>query len=302
MTKKRFTIIILPPESTDKPRQFQFPVSYYKAARNFLIILALALSYIFYDYGDKASKALELANVKKENTVQKIELQKLSKKTGDLEAQFSKLKLFDKKLRIIANLEKPNQPEDLTGIGGGLPEGEALPTLDGKRNAMTDRMHAELSQLEAVADMQEASFTELQVHLMKQSALLASTPSIWPARGWLTSSYGKRIDPFTGRPQRHKGLDVANRVGTEVIAPADGIVTKVTKTAALGKLIEVSHGYGVKTRYAHLSKSYVKVGKKIKRGEKIAAIGNTGRSTGPHLHYEVHIKGIAVNPYNYILN
>ncbi|MCK4847303.1 MAG: M23 family metallopeptidase, partial [Deltaproteobacteria bacterium] len=97
-------------------------------------------------------------------------------------------------------------------------------------------------------------------------------------------------------------LDIANRVGTKVIAPGDGVVIRVTRLPSLGKLVEISHGYGVKTLYGHLSKTLVKVGQKVKRGDEIAAMGNTGRSTGPHLHYEVKVNGVHVNPGRYILN
>jgi murein DD-endopeptidase MepM/ murein hydrolase activator NlpD len=97
-------------------------------------------------------------------------------------------------------------------------------------------------------------------------------------------------------------MDISNRIGTDIVVPADGIVTKIKRFASLGKMVEINHGYGIKTRYGHLSKSYVKVGQKIKRGQKIASMGNTGRSTGPHLHYEVIVNGVHLNPSRYVLN
>ncbi|MEK7828495.1 MAG: M23 family metallopeptidase, partial [Deltaproteobacteria bacterium] len=114
--------------------------------------------------------------------------------------------------------------------------------------------------------------------------------------------FGYRISPFTGLRQMHEGLDIANAVGTPVFAPADGIVSKVDRENGLGKTISINHGYGIVTRYGHFSDIYVHVGKRVKRGEKVAAVGNTGRSTGPHLHYEVLVNGINVNPEKYILN
>jgi murein DD-endopeptidase MepM/ murein hydrolase activator NlpD len=212
----------------------------------------------------------------------------------------AKFKLFDKKLRVLANLEDHGATGEALGMGGASPDG-ALGLGAGK-DALIERMSTDLAELEGEALEQEASFTELQEYLLKQSALLASTPSIMPSRGWLTSTYGSRKDPFTGKRHSHKGLDIANRKGTPVISPADGVVTKVKRAGGLGKSIVLSHGYGIKTKYGHLSKYNVKVGDKVKRGEKIASMGSTGRSTGPHLHYEITVNGVHVNPANYVLN
>jgi murein DD-endopeptidase MepM/ murein hydrolase activator NlpD len=302
LSKRYVTILFLSSDSTGKTGNITLPVWFLKAARNLLIILILGFSFIVYDYGHMRLAATELTKLRKENTSQKIELQTLSSKITDIESGMAKLKLFDKKLRIIANLEELNQSEEVMGMGGASPDEDTFPTLGARRNALINQMHSDLTQLEGEAVLQERSFTELQEFLLKQSSLLASTPAIMPTRGWTTSTFGKRKDPFTGRRQRHRGMDISNRVGTPVVAPADGIVTKIMRMASLGRLVEVSHGYGIKTRYGHLSKTFVKVGQKVKRGKKIAAMGNTGRSTGPHLHYEVIVNGVHVNPSRYVLN
>jgi murein DD-endopeptidase MepM/ murein hydrolase activator NlpD len=131
---------------------------------------------------------------------------------------------------------------------------------------------------------------------------LSSTPSIWPVRGWLTSGFGYRIDPFTGLRQFHEGLDIANRLGTPIIAPADGIVSRCSNSFGFGLTLEINHGYGIKTIYGHLSKTYVTVGHSVRRGERIAAMGSSGRATGPHLHYQVMLNDVPMSPMNYILN
>jgi murein DD-endopeptidase MepM/ murein hydrolase activator NlpD len=118
----------------------------------------------------------------------------------------------------------------------------------------------------------------------------------------LTSTFAYRIDPFTGLRQFHEGLDIANRLGTPIVAPADGVVARVSNTTGYGLTVEINHGYGIKTLYGHLSKSYVSVGQTIKRGQKIAAVGESGRATGPHLHYQVMLNDVPVNPMSYILN
>jgi len=132
--------------------------------------------------------------------------------------------------------------------------------------------------------------------------MLAHTPSIWPVHGWVTSGFGFRTNPFTGLNQMHEGLDIANRAGTPVIAPADGIVSDTGRDASYGNVVVISHGFGMITRFNHLSKIFVRAGQRVKRGDKIAEVGTTGMSTGPHLHYEVRVNGIPVNPLRYIVN
>ena len=129
---------------------------------------------------------------------------------------------------------------------------------------------------------------------------LESTPSIWPTDGWVTSRYGNRISPFTGKPQFHGGLDIASDFGTPIIAPARGRVTFVGKKGPMGRAVIIDHGYGLKTTYAHTAKTYVARGEVVERGTPIAAVGSTGRSTGPHLHYAVEVNGRSVDPANYI--
>jgi len=158
-----------------------------------------------------------------------------------------------------------------------------------------------LDALSAEAARQEASLQELQAYFDDQRSLLASTPSVWPTRGWVTSDFGHRLDPFTGDRIMHKGLDIATSHGAVVLAPSDGSVIFAGMESGYGKVLVLDHGYGVKTRYAHLSATDVKVGDHVKRGSKIGSVGNTGRSTGPHLHYEVRVNGMPENPRKFIL-
>ncbi|MBI5286730.1 MAG: M23 family metallopeptidase, partial [Deltaproteobacteria bacterium] len=182
------------------------------------------------------------------------------------------------------------------------PSQEDIPTLGKTRDTLVKQIHLDLDQLKSGAVEQEKSFNELYEHLLTQKSVLASTPSIWPVRGWVTSGFGYRTSPFTGLKEVHTGIDIANNHGTPVIAPADGVVVRIVREAGLGKFLTINHGYGIMTRYGHLSEVYVSVGKRVKRGEKISAVGNTGRTTGPHLHYEVAANGVLVNPERYILN
>ena len=131
---------------------------------------------------------------------------------------------------------------------------------------------------------------------------LASSPSIWPSRGWLTSTFGNRISPFTNRKQFHAGIDIAGSPGTDVVAPARGRVVFAGPNGPLGNCLTIDHGYGVRTTYGHNQALYVKVGQEVERGQRVAALGNSGRSTGPHLHYSVEVNGKTRNPLDYIFD
>jgi murein DD-endopeptidase MepM/ murein hydrolase activator NlpD len=129
---------------------------------------------------------------------------------------------------------------------------------------------------------------------------LAKAPNLWPVEGIITGSFGERIDPFNGEGAFHTGVDISTAYGTEVLAPADGVVTYADEMSGYGRLIELDHGRGISTRFGHLSAYAVSVGQHVKRGEVIGYVGQSGRATGPHLHYEVRINNVPVNPYNYL--
>ena len=183
------------------------------------------------------------------------------------------------------------------------PEGhERRRRADGLGEGSVGAMGEELDRLSTEASFREESFQELYRSLVGKRHQLVCTPSVRPCRGWLTSPFGYRRDPFTGLRGFHEGIDISNRIGTSVVAPADGVISRVRREYGLGLTLVVNHGYGIVTRYGHLSRVQVKVGQRVKRGEVMAAMGNTGRSTGPHLHYEVLLNGVPVNPQRYILN
>jgi murein DD-endopeptidase MepM/ murein hydrolase activator NlpD len=163
-------------------------------------------------------------------------------------------------------------------------------------------MNAFLRQLSTSVNLEEVRQQELLHALRDNREMLASMPSIWPVEGFLTSRFGPRLSPINGQRDFHKGLDIAARTGTPVIAPAKGAVTFVGRDGAYGNIVHLHHGAGISTRYAHLSRFVVKEGQIVRRGTILGYAGNTGRSTGPHLHYEVLVNGVNVNPTHYILN
>ncbi len=148
----------------------------------------------------------------------------------------------------------------------------------------------------------EAKINQLDQYLLDKESFMKSTPTLLPAKGWITSYYGLRNSPYLGKIRMHEGLDIGANIGASIFSPADGIVTFTGNKVGFGTLVKIDHGYGVETLYAHTSMATVKMGEKVKRGDLIAHVGNTGYSTGPHLHYEIRVNGTPVDPLYYILN
>lgn len=235
----------------------------------------------------------------------------LQNKVNVADSTLVRIQNFEQKLRVITQLDKT---ESESGIGPISDEDESilehsagvqpqqLLAVAGPRYSGIESLELNVDQVHKKAVLQEQTLQELYELLKDQHSLLSSTPSILPVKGLYSSGFGYRVSPFTGKRTMHTGMDVAALTGTIVHSPADGIVTKIENDAGYGKVLVVSHGYGYSTLYGHNSKILVKVGQKVKRGEPLSEVGNTGRSTGPHLHYEVRVNGVEVNPTKYILN
>lgn len=252
---------------------------------------------------DLSARLVKLHDLEDENLTQKIQIQSFAEKIETLETQMIRLHNLGMKLRLVSGVEGPGHSESSRDVGGpSVGKIELNKLLEDNINRQVRRMEYELEELRLESVLQEEGLRRIEGHLDQQRTQLASSPSIWPASGWVTSGFGYRRSPFTGARQFHAGLDVSTPIGTDIIAPADGVVTRISWEPGFGRFLTVDHGSGVITRYGHLSQAYLKPGKRVKRGEVIAAVGNSGRSTGPHLHYEVLINGIPVNPLNYILN
>lgn len=237
------------------------------------------------------------------------ELHNLQSKLQVADSTLVRVQNFEQKLRVITQLDTQSATANVGPIT--TEEQNFLhQNLDGQfsentRNMPTngvDFLRSDLDRVTNRASLQEQSLQELYELLKDQRSILASTPSIKPVDGYYTSGFGYRISPFTGTRQLHSGIDLYAPIGTPVRSTADGIVTLVSNDAGYGKYIVISHGYGLSTLYAHNSKIVAKVGQRIKRGQTVSLVGNTGRSTGPHLHYEVKLNGVAINPVKYILN
>ena len=280
----------------------------------FVIACLITVGYVVYDYFqlkqtmvNLQTREVLLTNELSEIQSQRKQIQEFAGEINSLKGHLVTLNNFEKKIRIIANIEKTDDSNNIFGVGGSMPEDldARLPLME-KHNSLMRDMHEQIDELNRASIHQKGEFESLLKSLEDQQNLLASTPAIRPiSRGeksWVTSSFGYRRSPFTGQREFHQGFDISTRKGTPILATAEGVVTFVGKKGLLGNTIIIDHGHGMVTRYGHAQKFLKKRGEKVKRWEPIALVGNTGRSTGPHVHYEVRLNGIPVNPYKYILN
>jgi len=302
MVSKKSTILFLP-RGLHKVRKITISRSAMFTLLFFIFMILLSVSWFTTDYIKIKTKIPELQYLKKENRFQKTHIIALSKKINHINQNMAKLQEFEHKVRVMTNLEPSKQQDQLLAVGGSNTSTLASEyQLEEVHKGLIQQMHKSLEDLEAKTAIASISKSQLNDFLKEQKSILACTPSIRPVDGWLSSGFGYRISPFTNRREFHKGIDIATRIGTPVIASADGLVVHVSKEGNLGNVIAINHGYNLKTRYGHLSKFRIKKGQYVKRGQIIGEVGNTGRCTGPHLHYEVLLNGVPANPLRFILN
>lgn len=319
-------------------RRIVVSAAWLKAGLTLLAVASIIASACVVDYVGLLSESIENKRLRAENSQLKEQFQVVEGKLNALENSLERVKGFVTKLRLITNIDAEDRtlklaigplPRTGTAVTGtdavgaerapaGVPMGmgpeqdsiffKKPPTdeLQGELTVEGQRDYASLAiridQAVNETTVREQGILELWETLSERQSLLAATPSIKPARGWFTSKFGYRISPFTNRPVMHNGLDIAAAPGAPIYAPADGVVSFAGYDPGYGKLVSIDHGYGVITRYGHTSQIFVEVGQKIKRRDLIAAVGNTGRSTGPHLHYEVRVNNVPVDPHNYVLD
>jgi murein DD-endopeptidase MepM/ murein hydrolase activator NlpD len=213
------------------------------------------------------------------------------------------LKRLETKVRVMADLEDDPTGTSRFGVGGPAPAPSSVPASGAAGpDPLGHRLQNRAGHLARTARERSRGMSALISSLAEKVDRLAATPSIRPVPGWTTSGFGYRASPFTGRREFHRAMDIANRAGTPILATADGVVVRSGDGRLKGNRIVVDHGHGMVTVYAHAEKLLKDRGDRVRRGETIALMGSSGRSTGPHLHYEVHLNGVPVDPEKYILN
>jgi murein DD-endopeptidase MepM/ murein hydrolase activator NlpD len=306
--KPKFTVFVLSDSGT--------PVTRKSLSRRALSLLAataavviLASVAIFCDYLRLKSgliaahrDAAQIARQKEEIHHQRRQIQRFAADINHLKNRVAALDVLEQEIRAAANLDEDGDQEGVFGVGGPPPDDlDTELALAERHNSLLRDMHAQVSVLKRAAGQKQQDLETLLSGVEAQRNLLARTPTILPAKGWISSRFGYRKSPFGGRREFHKGVDIAAKNRSPVVATADGVVTFSGAKAAYGKTIVIDHGHGIITSYAHLSKTLVKAGRHVKRGDTVGLVGSTGRSTGPHLHYEVRLNGMPVNPQKYVL-
>ncbi len=296
MSKNRLSILIIPP-STDRVRQYSVPQWIVRAclAAASVIIVGFVSSLGIATYG--INKATENQDHAKENAELKAALTGITADVKVLREQLARLEVAEQKVRAVFGFPEVNADERALGIGGSVVDAD--PTLSASTQ-LTYAIESEIDRLLHRASFERENFESVFSALLDQKQRLDHTPSIFPVNGVLMRGFGVKSDPFTGKMRPHHGLDLAAPMGTPVYAPASGKIILREHQTHFGNTIVLDHGYRVETVYGHMSKFAAKLGQSVRRGELIGYVGNTGYSTGPHLHYEVHTNGRPQNPMEYV--
>lgn len=299
MARKKFLSLIIIPHKRGAAKT----ITLSKRTSHLIISLSLGLVIILIgflvDYFSMNITRAKYRQLQSENQEQKKIIASYENSIKELTARIQTFENYARKLNIMAGLRSPEALKE-AGVGSGAEvngiEGTQLNSI-----SSSTRTTIPLNQVQIKAAQLEQNLSTLVNFFEQQRARLAQTPTIWPTVGFITSGYGWRIDPFTGKQTFHKGIDIATNLGNPVVATADGIVVETKNDRIGGKTILISHGGGLSTLFYHLDKILVRPGQKVKRGEVIGLVGKTGKALGPHLHYEVQVNGKSVNPLQYIL-
>ncbi|KGM41051.1 peptidase M23 [Aquabacterium sp. NJ1] len=227
-------------------------------------------------------------------------LDAMAEKVGDLQAKLLHLEAVSERVAGMAGM-KPDELKKIEAEPKGASGGPLVSMLETRPSARTlDELDNQMSSLQAMSERDSDLFTLIESHLFEKRLEALMVPSSAPVDGPIGSGFGFRTDPFTHRPALHTGLDFPADPGTPIFAAAGGVVLSAGPHPQYGQLVELDHGNGLVTRYAHTSRMLVKQGDLVKRGQKIAEVGSTGRSTGPHLHFEVLVEGVQQNPAKFL--
>lgn len=290
---RRLNTIIIVPHSQARFIKFSFSTRAVAVAGT-LLITSLALSVIAIAYtGSAVKRRAEVARLERDNRQLEETNQQLDRTLVEVQGRLDEFEELTSRLALAAGMEldplgtRGTAAGDTDAVGSGGPY---------------DRVADSPASLRVQGEWIQRQLALVEEQIASQGEVLASMPTTSPVEGLFTDGFGNRRDPFTGRRAFHRGLDISARRGTPVLAPGEGVVVFAGRNGGLGKTVKISHGYGFTTVYGHLHEIEVEPGDLVARGQRIGQVGNTGRSSGPHLHYEVHKDGTAVNPLYYLLD
>ncbi|MBP9674698.1 MAG: M23 family metallopeptidase [Bacteriovoracaceae bacterium] len=338
---RHYTLMLIP-DGNKSVKTLKIPRFFFRFLSLFFALLLIVLVILGYDYYKIIQQVYENKHLVVENRDLKEQLQTFQMKMNALGEDLERIKTFEKKLKILSGVEQGMFPVSLHESPSFNWSSASQSFLEEKEpqfiklEQMYEKKMASQFGLETSPDLSknisplfrqsfalskefarfdfrflklkdfakqvESELNHLDQFFLDKKSLLGATPSILPAKGAITSFFGLRNSPYSGKIKMHEGLDIAAPSGTKIFAPANGVVVFAGNKSGFGRFLNLDHGYGMETLFAHSSKLYVKAGDMIERGQLIASIGSTGSSTGPHLHYEVRVNGVPVDPLFFILN
>ncbi len=274
--RSRAWTIVVVPHGSDSPRNYEVSERGLRRiawASGIIVLVAAGAVYA-------ATRVLAVPSMALLMTPTDRQLADMRTRVADLRDTLAQIAKRDEQIRLLAGL--PARASD--SVVAAVPSNVDVDGLITEANTLSE------------------SFANVSTTLSRNSQRLESTPSIMPTAGWLSSEFSKaRFHPILHMTRPHEGIDVAAPYGAPVVAPASGVVERISNQTGYGLVLEIDHGNGIETKYAHLSAVKVREGQHVTRGEPIAAVGNSGLSTGPHLHYEIHVDSKVVDPLTYVL-
>ncbi len=263
-----------------------------------VVVLSLLIFGGYFFISSIANPSHSLSSLRSENRVLKENMDEIMSHYKSLNAELDSLTKINNDLRLAVNLHPVSSDESMLGIGGG--------SFDNQLDFVKDPSEKELKKVLAFVDdvsrkvaFEKAQYSEISQKLKENQKLYKAIPAIKPCNGPIGDTFGMRLHPILHIWRMHEGVDIIADVGTPVYSTGDGVVDFVGHRGGYGLTVEIDHGFGYRTIYGHLSKTIVKEGQKVNRGQEIAKTGDTGLSTGPHLHYEVEHDGVKLNPVDF---
>ena len=291
MSTRRYSIVLA--DRTSGVARFTIPL------RPVLVAIVCACSLpVLIGLGARWGAAATIAQLRAENAVLELENASFRDATGELAGQIASLQTAMEEIGAQAVMD-PAADRAISRLPARVRNRAMGGGSDAAAAIISEAIGAPDSPFGVLRDLLgaiENRLANVRTGVERRQALASATPSIWPLTGWISSGFGSRRDPFTGDPDFHPGLDISGNTGQEILAPADGIVLGASYNGNYGNLVTIRHGFGITTRYAHLSRFAVNPGQQVRRGDVIGYVGTTGRSTSSHLHYEVLVNGQLTNP------
>ena len=303
MNERRWRVVVVPPGS-GASKVIEVSQSLVKLALGVGLVFVVATLLLGYTTISRTLTIARHQGLQQENELLARELGEMEGRIDRLQDTLGTIQQRSAKIRLLAGLDPVDPQVIAAGIGG--PTSLAASTAElrsaGVLGERTADVKVDLNAMIRRANLLASAFSEAADSLELRTAQLAATPSIMPTSGWLTSAFSSmRMHPILHIDRPHEGIDVVAPAGTPIEAPAAGVVVSAGWENGFGNSVVIDHGFGLVTRYAHASRLLVSAGQRVKRGDRIALVGSTGLATGPHLHYEVHVNGKAVDPLHYVL-